>query len=93
MTLYGVVIFDIVDSRKNPARDELQRALKKHIKNFNESYRKIITVPSDITLGDEWQVLTDQPTKLYQIVEEFQHTFWPDNTSLYAACIPETLYL
>lgn len=84
MTLYGVVIFDIVDSRKNPARDELQRTLKKNINNFNKTYRDIIPVPAEITLGDEWQVLTNQPFKLYQIVEEFQHIFWPDNISLYA---------
>jgi hypothetical protein len=43
-----------------------------------------MTIPADITLADEWQVLTHQPAKLYQIVEEFQHLFWPDNISLYA---------
>jgi hypothetical protein len=32
MALYGVVIFDIVGSRKNPARNDLQRNLKKNIK-------------------------------------------------------------
>ena len=82
--LYGVVIFDIVGSRRISARNDLQKNLQKKIRLFNQKHSSMLGVPANITLGDEWQVLTHQPAKLYEITELFQQMFWPDQISLYA---------
>ena len=83
MTVYGVAIFDLVGSRKVTARNQLQLHLKDNINKFNRQFGSILAVPAGITLGDEWQVLTHEPTKLYHIVETFQQMFWPHNIDLY----------
>jgi hypothetical protein len=84
MGLYGVVIFDLVGSRKNVKRNELQLRLNNHIINFNNQYKSILAAPADVTLGDEWQVITHQPAKIYEIVEVFQRMFWVSGIELYA---------
>lgn len=81
---YGVVIFDIVGSRKISARHDLQENLQKKISFFNQKHNNMLAVPAAVTLGDEWQVLTHRPAKLYEITELFQHLFWPDQISIYA---------
>lgn len=84
MSLYGVVIFDLVGSRRSDKRNELQLRLNNNINKFNDRYKEILAAPAAVTLGDEWQVITHMPAKIYDIVETFQHMFWSDDIELYA---------
>ena len=84
MALYGVIILDLVGSKKSSKRNQLQITLNKNIKRFNQSYNDILAAPATITVGDEWQVLTYQPNKVYEMVEAFQRMFWMDGVDLYA---------
>ncbi|MBS4021208.1 MAG: hypothetical protein KGZ79_02125 [Dethiobacter sp.] len=84
MSLYGVVIFDLVGSRRSDKRNELQLRLNNNIIKFNGRYKEMLAAPAGVTLGDEWQVITHKPAKIYDIVEAFQRMFWNDDIELYA---------
>lgn len=84
MKLYGVVVLDVVSSRKVKDRKQLQVDLHQYIHKVNEQYSKILAAPIRITLGDEWQVITSSPAECYNIVSAFQQLFWKEDIEIYA---------
>lgn len=83
MNLFGVVTMDIIGSRKILHRGEFQSKLIKYIDIINEKYSHILPTPISITVGDEWQLITDHPWKCYDLIHEFQQLLWSDNINLY----------
>ncbi|MCW3490504.1 SatD family protein [Dethiobacter alkaliphilus] len=84
VALYGAVILDLVGSKRSTKRNQLQANLNEYITSFNQRFADILAAPATITVGDEWQVLTNQSEKVYHIVETFQRMFWMDGVELYA---------
>lgn len=84
MKLYGVVNIDIVGSRNVQDRNKLQSNICNYINYINEKYISILAAPVTITLGDEWQLITDKPSECYNLVHEFQKLLWKDGMDLYA---------
>lgn len=84
MKLYGVVTMDIVDSRKIKDRESIQLKLNQYIEELNEKYATILLAPITITLGDEWQLVTDHPWKCYDLIHQFQQLLWQDQIEFYA---------
>ncbi len=82
--MYCVINMDIVGSRKVQDRKQLQDNLNSYIARINHKYSGILVAPITITLGDEWQVITNKPSEAYHIVHEFQQLLWKDNIELYA---------
>jgi hypothetical protein len=84
MKLYGVVIMDIVDSRKIVERHQFQQRFNLIISRISKKHADILAAPIAITLGDEWQVVTRRPSECYNFVHEFQQILWNDGINLYA---------
>jgi hypothetical protein len=84
MKIYGVIIMDIVGSKKIVARNQFQKRLNSYIAQMNQKHRNILVAPITITLGDEWQVITRKPSECYNLVHEFQQMLWKDEVELYA---------
>jgi hypothetical protein len=82
--LCGVIIFDIVGSRKLEQRRKVQDLLSDYINQVNNKFSNILVAPINITLGDEWEVVTSDPTQCYKFVQEFQQLFWEAGIELYA---------
>lgn len=83
MPLYGVVTMDIVGSRKIENRALFQDKLINCIGIVNEKYADILPVPITVTIGDEWQLITDHPWRCYDLVHEFQQLLWPYAADFY----------
>lgn len=84
MAVYGAAILDVVDSRESANRAELQAILNRTIADFNELFREILPVPAGITIGDEWELLTDRPRHGYKLVAWFQAALRPRGIEIYA---------
>lgn len=84
MALYGVVIMDVVGSRLVGERGKLQNNIRDYIAQINNKYFDILPAPISITLGDEWQLVTSEPSMCYSFVSEFQQLLWKDNIEMYA---------
>lgn len=84
MKLYSAVNMDIVGSRNVKDRSRLQNSLNGYIEQINLKYRDILIAPITITLGDEWQLITDKPSEAYNLVHEFQQLLWKDGIEIYA---------
>ncbi|MBS4536940.1 hypothetical protein GOQ27_00615 [Clostridium sp. D2Q-11] len=86
MTLYGVVNMDIVASRKKSKelREKIQHNLFEYIEYINKKFKGILVAPVELTLGDEWQLITLNPESSYNIIHEFQKLIWKDNFQFYA---------
>lgn len=84
MKLYAVVTMDIVGSKKIIDRRLIQDKLINYINIVNNKYTEILPIPITITLGDEWQLITDCPWKCYDLIHEFQQLLWKDNIDIYA---------
>ena len=84
MSLYCVINMDIVGSRKIKDRKQLQDNLKSFIDKINHKYSGVLAAPITITLGDEWQVITNKPSEAYNIVHDFQQLLWKEHIELYA---------
>lgn len=82
--LYGVVTMDIVGSRKINNRIHMQDKLNTYIKHINRKYDGILPSKISITLGDEWQLITDRPEECYNLFHEFQKLLWLDGIKVYA---------
>lgn len=70
--LYGVVTMDIVNSRGIESREKVQNKLIDYINMINARFSNILVSPVSITLGDEWQLITDSPFECYNLVHEFK---------------------
>jgi len=84
MKLYSVVNMDIVGSRHVKDRLQLQINLGNYIDQMNKKYRSILSTPITITLGDEWQLITDKLSESYNLIHEFQQLLWKDRIEIYA---------
>jgi len=84
MKLYSVVNMDIVGSRNIIGRDKLQLNLYNYIDHINEKYIGILSAPITITLGDEWQLITNKPSEAYNLMHEFQQLLWANGLEIYA---------
>lgn len=84
MKQYSVVNMDIVASRMVKDRERLQNNLNGYISQMNNKFSSILVAPITITLGDEWQLITNKPSEAYNLVHEFQQLLWKDNVDLYA---------
>ncbi len=84
MKLYSVVNMDIVGSRNIKDRNLLQYNLNNYLNQINQKYRNILSVPITITLGDEWQLITDKLSESYNLIHEFQQLLWKDRIEIYA---------
>lgn len=82
--LYGAVTMDIVGSRKIKNRIHIQDKLNTYIEHINSKYKSILPSKICITLGDEWQLITDKPDECYNIIHEFQKLLWLDEIKIYA---------
>lgn len=84
MKIYGVINMDVVGSRKIKDRDRFQKRLDEYISLANNEFSKILPAPISITLGDEWQLITNEPQECYNIIHRFQQLLWPEGVELYA---------
>ena len=85
MKVFGVITMDIVGSGRIKEREQFQNKLNSYIKQLNHKYSHILAAPiSSITAGDEWQLITDNLSMLYDLVLEFQQLLWTDKIELYA---------
>lgn len=84
MKPYAAVIMDIKGSRNIKDRPYIQRKLQAHMDRLNYKYKKILLLPIEFTLGDEWQILTQELYECYNFIEEFQQLLGDDNIKLYA---------
>lgn len=77
---------DIVSSRKinRDLRKKIQHKLIQHIEYINKKYKDILVTPVELTLGDEWQLVTDKPEESYNLIHEFQKLIWKDDFQFYA---------
>lgn len=82
--LYGVVTMDIVNSRGIESREKVQNKLIDYINMINARFSNILVSPVSITLGDEWQLITDSPFECYNLVHEFKKLLWKDDVEFYA---------
>lgn len=84
MEIYSVINMDIVGSRLISERDRLQNKLNEYIDIVYQKFQKYLPTPISITLGDEWQLITDSPSESYNIIHEFQQFLWLEGIELYA---------
>lgn len=84
MNIYGVVTMDIVGSRHIMDRNKVQNKLISYIAEVNEKFQQILLTPISLTLGDEWQAITNKPSECYNIIHEFQQRLWSDGIECYA---------
>lgn len=84
MRIYGVINMDVVGSRKIKDREQFQNRLDNYISLVYKKYLAILPASISITLGDEWQLITDAPHECYNLVHQFQQLLWPEGAELYA---------
>lgn len=84
MKTYGVVNLDILGSRNINGRESFLGRLEHHISTIYDKYSRILPTRISITLGDEWQLVTDSPSDCYTLVHEFQQLLWLEGVELYA---------
>ena len=82
--LYSVINIDIIGSRKIKNREEVQARIIENIKLINNKFKSILCCPINITLGDEWQVVLDDISKSYEIINMFQQILRKEKIQLYA---------
>ncbi|MFW6022478.1 MAG: SatD family protein [Halanaerobiaceae bacterium] len=63
-----VFLADIVDSKKIDNRRQVQNKLKSFLKNFNDEHSNNITVPFEITLGDEFLGVFNSPELILEMI-------------------------
>lgn len=84
MSIYGAAILDVVGSKSMANRAGLQDRLNEAIGEFNLHFRAILPVPAGITVGDEWEFLTERPGDCYKLIEWFQDALRPAGVEIYA---------
>lgn len=75
--VYLAVIGDIKDSRKIRDRYEVQKELTSILVNVNKRYKDTIESKFIITLGDEFQGLLKDPSKLLEILLFIKSNIFP----------------
>ncbi|MGB7605055.1 MAG: SatD family protein [Lutisporaceae bacterium] len=84
MELYGVVTMDLVGSRSLENRSKIQEQLDKIIEQINQNHNEFLVSPINFTVGDEWQLITSHPDKVYDFIHLFQQELWQIGVKFYA---------
>ncbi|MGE5598574.1 MAG: SatD family protein [Bacteroidota bacterium] len=84
MTVYCAAILDVVGSKASPDRAGLQSRIEDAVGEFNTVFRPFLPVSAGVTVGDEWEFLTDQPGRGYEMVRWFQEILRPHRIAIYA---------
>lgn len=84
MSIYSVVNIDVVGSRKLKDRGEKQEIIKCYIEKVEKEFEKLLVAPITWTLGDEWQIVLNKPSKSYYVIERFQKLLKSDGIDIYA---------
>ena len=80
MRKYVASIGDLVDSKRILNRKTVQQKLKQALTNINEKYAPDIAAKFTITLGDEFQGLLNNKSKIIQIINELEIAMLPNET-------------
>lgn len=75
--MYCAIIGDIVDSKKIKERDIVQSKLNEILEETNLKYTNDIEAKFLITIGDEFQGLLNNPSNLFNIINDIQFKFLP----------------
>ena len=75
--MYYAIISDIVKSRKLLDRDAVQDALRKELMRINRKYESVIASKFLITIGDEFQGLLTDGSRILDIMTEIQFALHP----------------
>lgn len=84
MKLFAVINMDIAGSRKLKNRQVIQDNLKSYIEKLNVELKNILIAPIAITLGDEWQIVLENPSRSYYVINKFQNFLRKKNINIYA---------
>ncbi len=84
MELYGVVTMDIVSSRSLENRSKIQEQLDRIINQINQEHNQYLVAPINFTVGDEWQLITSHPDKVYDFIHLFQQELWQIGVKFYS---------
>ena len=76
-TMYYAIIGDIVNSKKEDNRKELQNKLNRLLNRINETYDESLASNFLITLGDEFQGLLSDGRYLMEIIGEIEAEMHP----------------
>ncbi len=75
--MYYAIISDIVKSRDLDDRKSVQIALDKELKRINSRYESVIAAKFLITIGDEFQGLLTDGSRILDIMSEIQFELHP----------------
>lgn len=67
MDIFSVLNMDIINSRKLQNRVLIQQKIKDIFNGLNKEYNDILVCPITFTLGDEWQIVLNNPEESYNI--------------------------
>lgn len=74
---YACITCDLVGSREQPDRLEVQRRLEEELDRVNEEREADLVVPLSITLGDEWQGLLRTAAAAFELDFRLRRGLWP----------------
>ena len=80
--MYFAIIGDIIDSRKILHRNEVQMQMQQVLNNVNDTYKEYIASNFTITLGDEFQGLLSNASKIFEIIDYIRYSLYPINLRL-----------
>ena len=80
----SVINMDIVNSRENNNRIQIQNIIKNYLNTLSNRYKKDLLSPITITLGDEWQIVLKNISKSYTIITEINEFLNDYNIKTYS---------
>ena len=75
--MYCAIIGDIIDSRKILNRNDVQIKMQQVLNTINVTYSKYIASDFTITLGDEFQGLLSNASKIFEIIDFVRFSLYP----------------
>lgn len=77
LSVYAVVLGDIVNSRQTQDRAEVQQRLNRTLSEANRLFRESIAADFSITLGDEFEGLLSSPGSLLKTIDFIRFAMAP----------------
>ncbi|MCD6166471.1 hypothetical protein DRQ15_02225 [candidate division KSB1 bacterium] len=74
---YCVITADVRGSRQLNDRAALQLQIEQTLAQINQKFAKVVKVPFQITIGDEWQGVTENLAHSYEIAVQFVEKMHP----------------
>ena len=74
---YCVITVDVRGSRRVKERAALQQQIEQMLMQINKEFARVIKVPFQITIGDEWQGVTENLAHSYEIAARFVERMHP----------------